>query len=1159
MRLRQKFGLGALMLALLASTASAQGVTGAIKGTVTDETTGVPLLLVTVVATSPALQGQQSEFTDAAGQFFMSNLPPGTYSLLFIYGDAKVKRENIEVGLGKETVVNGKINTQATGEVITIREKAPTIDAGSTKQGTTIQQDYLKHVPNRGRTYSGVLGAAAGSQGDTYGVGFSGSTSVENTYVVDGVNTTGVTMGANFPTEGSQVVNNFIQEIEVITGGYNAEFGRSTGGVVNVITKTGSNEFHGSVFGNVTALSGSTDSISAAGSAIRAQQAQPREFDFGFEVGGPIIKDRLWFYVGFAPFMRRRSIDRIVSTAVDRERRFYDYDNPNCAKNIDGSCNADVATDPTGATSRLPVNGQPCEIAGTCEGDGFADLDATNFTVFEEIERSELTSTYNNYQFTGKLNFAVTPEHQGQIGLTGQAASTRAIGVLGTPSATQTDTSELNTDVAAKWTSKFFDNKTQVDVVAGWHRYKQNVEPTHEFQADGSRTRDTSAVRFASGPSNFLNLGVLGRNPDQPEGAQTLQFCTDGDPNDPFPRIVNCPVSNYQLFAPAQYSAPLEQRYSGKVTVTQRVKALGHHQFKVGVDFENNLLEDKYQRSGGHYDALYGLGGQDAIWEQRRFVRINPDGATACGTDYDPATGAPTTPNLFCDLVGERTSSGNTMNYGAFLQDSWSILPNLTVNAGVRWEAQYLRYSEQLQNTFDTISMKQLGKNALELNNLWAPRLGLIYDWTKEGRSKVYASWGRFYEAIPMDMNNRAFGGDAESFTDWDWQSQCGAPPTGTDPNTTLNVPSLSSGCPDAAPSTFDEVPYDVYTLGGTTLVVPETGPQYLDELTVGVEYEVLEDLRLGLSYQNRRLGRVIEDLSSDGGHSYFIGNPGEFDEASEQDLISQIEMASDPALREALIHQLETFQGIRQFDKPRRDYNAIQLTAAKRFSRAFMVQGSYTYSVLRGNYPGLFSPDTGQLDPNITSQYDLIELMANRDGPLPFDRPHQFKIDGYYTFDLQAAGRVTAGARIRGQSGSPMTAYGRHNAYGLDESLLLPRGALESTAFQTSGDLHVAYGRKLGSAMDLEVFFEVFNVLNQQVETAKDKRYTSTNVDPIVGGEEEDLAHAKVSSNPNGVSAVPNEAGLMHARTMTRNRNFFNTSARNAPITARFGLTLSF
>jgi len=634
--------------------------------------------------------------------------------------------------------------------------------------------------------------------------------------------------------------------------------------------------------------------------------------------------------------------------------------------------------------------------------------------------------------------------------------------------------------------------------------------------------------------------------------------------------MLNCPLAQYQMNAPTTYLAPLEQRYSAKLTLTQRVKAAGHHQFKAGADFESNLLNDDFRRSGGRIDYFYANYG---VWEQRRFVRVDPNGPYVCNQGGSAFEGDPT---LFCDNIDSRNAEGNTINYGAFVQDSWSILPNLTINAGLRWEAQFLKYAKQLRGTANPFTMEIYGDNALKFADLLAPRLGIIYDWTKEGRSKVYGSWGRFFEAIPMDMNNRSFGVEAESFTDWYFDEQCGGPPPDTgNPDTTLAIPSLGVNCPDGAPRDTSVLKSDyVEALGGSaTIVIPGTSAQYMDELTVGVEYEVLEDLRLGLSYQNRRIGRVIEDMSNDGGHGYIIGNPGVDTSEDQDNIIAEIEALgmteADLARRDILVDRLLKYREAEKFDKPIRDYNAFQLTAAKRFSRAFMVQGSLTYSILRGNYPGLFSPDTGQLDPNITSQYDLVELMANRYGELPFDRPIQFKLDGYYTFDLQAAGRVTAGARIRGASGTPMTAYGAHQSYGADETLILPRGTLERTDFSTSADLHVAYGRKLGP-MDLEVFFEIFNLLNNQHETARDRRYTGSVIDPIVGGGEEDLVYGKLATCPAGINsssasrcgrtAATAAAGAdRHARTVTVNRNFLNTTARAAPITARFGLTLSF
>jgi hypothetical protein len=231
---------------LVARGAQAQtNTTGAIQGVVSDADTGEPLAGVTVVASSPALQGTQAGITDETGQYKVTNLPPGTYVLTAYYLDLTVNRTNIQVSINKTTPGYIKVSAeQAVGEVITIEGAPPNIDPTSTTQGVTLDQEYVRRLPV-GRSYEENLGAAAGTSSDDAGVSFSGSSSLENTYIVDGVNTTTLQYGQ----VGSPIVNEFIEETEIITGGYNAEHGRSTGGVVNVVTKSGSNEIHGSLFG----------------------------------------------------------------------------------------------------------------------------------------------------------------------------------------------------------------------------------------------------------------------------------------------------------------------------------------------------------------------------------------------------------------------------------------------------------------------------------------------------------------------------------------------------------------------------------------------------------------------------------------------------------------------------------------------------------------------------------------------------------------------------------------------------------------------------------------------------------------------------------------------------------------------------------------------
>ncbi|HLL24125.1 MAG TPA: hypothetical protein VK427_18460, partial [Kofleriaceae bacterium] len=247
----------------------------------------------------------------------------------------------------------------------------------------------------------------------------------------------------------------------------------------------------------------------------------------------------------------------------------------------------------------------------------------------------------------------------------------------------------------------------------------------------------------------------------------------------------------------------------------------------------------------------------------------------------------------------------------------------------------------------------------------------------------------------------------------------------------------------------------------------------------------------------------------------------------------------------------------LRIFDKPRRDYNALQLTLTRRFSKKLYVQGSYTYSRTEGNYGGLYSADNGQIDPNISSQYDLIELLGNREGLLPQDRPHYIKLDGYYTFDFKKAGQLTVGTRVRALSGIPTNALAGHYLYGANESFLLPRGQLGRTDFEHGLDLHVGYAYDLGKGREIELFFDLYNIYNRQGTFGVDNNYApqftndgdEQNANPVSGGTYEDLIWVK-SLDSTGTE-TPNP--------IARNPNFRNTWSRYSPAYGRVGLRLRF
>jgi outer membrane receptor protein involved in Fe transport len=1096
---------------------------GAIQGVVTDEATGEPLPGVTIVITSGS-SASQTVITDENGYYKVTSLQAGgDYMVTFYYADITVERRGITVGINKTAPVYIKLDTnQAGGETIVVEDSAPTIDPTSTSQGITLDTEYLEKIPVPGRTFESALGAAAGSQGDAMGVAFSGSTSLENQYVVDGVNTTGLTYG----TSGSPIINNFIEEIEVITGGYNAEYGRATGGVINVVTKSGSNEIAGSVWGYITpgALVADRLRTPSQATAIDAQTDLDYSMDFGFEVGGPIIKDKAWFWVGFAPQFTKATTTRRTYRRTD------------CRETLsDGTLS-------TPAGARCPVDGSGIQ-------DGIEDIDpATGFMIVEQIDEREIPATSSQYSMLGKVNFAVSPEHQGQVSITAQPYGSQTQRIYGNINEQQVDFSGMQTNAAVKWTSKFNDNKTEVEAVIGLFRADDKFG-----SRDGARDNIPLQQLLYGDLGDWARLG--GENPNV---ASQVLGCGEG-PDDPYPLIKKCPDEGigYAIGGPGSLVDDYEQRISGRLGLVQRVKAVGTHEIKAGVDLENNEILASRAYSGDIFFANYM---HPSLTQVRayRYVQLLPEGTPADQVDRmctDTTTGMQNPPRFPCRfLTGDDPDSdvrGQTLNWSAYLRDSWQIRPNLTINAGLRYEEQRMRYAEGLRNTTDPLTGRELGTNAMVLNNLWAPRLGALYDWTKEGRSKIYAHWGRFYESIPMDINNRSFGGEV-SYQQWFDPSQCGG-----------TVDEIGSVDANNCPYTDNmEEPGDGQVLFGSgVLVAPGIKPQYMDETIFGVEYEVMEDLKLGLAYQNRRLGRVIEDVSTDGAATYIIANPGEWSEDEEAKLVEELaraESACDAMPgseacddRDRLNNELRQFQGIRVFDKPQRDYNALQFTVTRRFSKALYMQGSYTYSRTEGNFPGLFSPDNGQVDPNISSQYDLIELLANRNGPLPQDRPHYVKLDGYYTFDFKKAGQATAGIRFRALSGVPVDVVGTHFRYGPNESFLLPRGEIRRTDFETGLDVHFDYGRDIGKGMKVELFADLFNVFNDQGTFSVDEAYTYfSNVNPIVGGTYEDLIWAKALDDSNG-SETPNP--------VVRNPNFGNVAGRYSPFQAQFGVRMTF
>src|ERR1043166_6109480 len=311
----------ALSLALVATSAFAQTTTtGSIEGLVTDPN-GAAVKGATVTATSPNLISAQTATTNDSGRYQISNLPPGKYKVAIDAGGfAKWASAEFEVNLGRTSTADASLQLATATATVQVTGGA-VVDAAQNTTGSNVSTDQFSNFPTQ-RTVQGLytiaptvtrsgLRDAAGRDRDP-SVG--GSSGPENNYILDGVNTPDPAFGgsgANLPFE-------FVQEVEIKTGAYGPEYGKSTGGIFNVITKSGGNEFHGDIFGYGTSkgLVREVKNFPFTGSAANGFS----EVDLGGDIGGPIIKDKVWFFGAFNPQKRKNYyLTPTLHTPVDND------------------------------------------------------------------------------------------------------------------------------------------------------------------------------------------------------------------------------------------------------------------------------------------------------------------------------------------------------------------------------------------------------------------------------------------------------------------------------------------------------------------------------------------------------------------------------------------------------------------------------------------------------------------------------------------------------------------------------------------------------------------------------------------------------------------------------------------------------------------------
>mgnify|MGYP002622768769 FL=1 len=298
---------------LIAGPAVAQEQYGIIDGTVTSGE-GEALPGVTVEAKGPV--GTVSAITNAQGDYRFPRLPSGVYTLTATLDGFTPVQGQVSLTVGTTKQLDFELRDTAVTETITVTSDRVLIDVTSASTATNLSRERIDIIP-RGRDFTDVVCQAAGAQDESQagGISIDGSSGAENRFIIDGIDTTS-------PQEGISSVPlraDFIEEVQVKSAGYAAEFGGSTGGVINAVTKSGTAEWHGGI--NVQY---ETDSLNGDERPIlvRSLQNDAPEYiqpntdsedriDPGFFVGGPLYRDRLFMFAAYQPGVRE--IERTVT------------------------------------------------------------------------------------------------------------------------------------------------------------------------------------------------------------------------------------------------------------------------------------------------------------------------------------------------------------------------------------------------------------------------------------------------------------------------------------------------------------------------------------------------------------------------------------------------------------------------------------------------------------------------------------------------------------------------------------------------------------------------------------------------------------------------------------------------------------------------------
>src|SRR5271170_7190303 len=760
-----------ILVILFCSTVSRADVTGSIQGVVRDKTQAA-VAGAHITVTNTQTNFKQEATSSADGSYRILALPVGSYNLSVTAGGFRTFVEtDIVVKVNDQLEVDVTLEVgSALAETVKVEANAVQVQTESTQLGDVIDSKKMLALPLNGRSYIDLLGLQAGVAPSTAGtiggdrpvsgnlnagnISVNGQRETANAFLVNGGD---VSEGRNL---GAGLVPNLdsVEEFRLITNSFDAEYGKFSGAVMNAITKSGTNSFHGDIFEFLR------NNALDARNFFAPSKSELRQNQFGYTLGGPVLMNHLFFFSDYQGTRQVQGAETGLVTVPTTAERAGNFDPSTLTGAVDGPYWAQVLTNRLASTTgQTVVQNEPYSFPGCNSTDPVAGcvFPVNSTTGLANIPQAAWDTPSSNI-----LGYIPTPTLAGD--LNNYSNNSQRSSLVDNKIGERVD---FNNQTTGNWSWYYhLDNTTVDSALAGFATVPgfPTITPSRAQEFVMSNTKPFGSTAVNEARISFFRTAV---HKDNPAGSfaniSDLGFVTGEG------TLGIVPLPGYTQYMPQVSLSQIGLNIGVPTLNTDQPdttymasdvfsKASGRHTWKFGGEFRYlQVNERNYASPNGQFTFDGSVTGSDMA----DFLL----GATcvSCGAAYVQASK---------QVLDSRTRYG-----GAFVQDSWKVTQNLTLNLGLRWEVSTPWYDTQgkiqtwvpgMQSTVFPLAPTGLvfpGDGGIPKTlapttyNNFGPRIGLAYSpsfsdgilgkiFGGPGKSSIRAAYGIYYTSIE-DLN----------------------------------------------------------------------------------------------------------------------------------------------------------------------------------------------------------------------------------------------------------------------------------------------------------------------------------------------------------------------------------------------------------------------